>query len=44
YLEVGKVYEVVKTEGHTWHSLYYIDVNGKSIPFNTVCFSSITTE
>ena len=41
YLKVGETYGVTKTEGHTWHTLYYIKVKGESMPFNSVCFSSI---
>lgn len=37
-LEKGQVYEIVKTEVYEWHTHYYIEVDGKEVPFNSACF------
>jgi len=36
YLEVGKEYNVVKTENHTQHTLWWVE--GCDVPFNSACF------
>ena len=40
-LEIGKIYEVVNKEVHSWHTLYYIMVDGVGLSFNSVCFSEV---
>jgi len=41
HLVVGEIYEVTKKEVHSWHTLYYIMVEGVDLPFNSVCFCEV---
>ena len=41
YLVLDKIYEVVRKEVHSWHTIYYIMVDGVGLPFNSVCFCEI---
>jgi len=43
YLEIGKVYKVIKTELHSWHTLYYLE-GFEHNPFNSACFDQALKE
>lgn len=42
YLKVGKIYNRVKKEIHSWHTLYYLE--SFDAPFNSVCFKEVGAE
>lgn len=37
-LKEGETYEVVDKEVHSWHTLFFIEVNGEEMGFNSSCF------
>lgn len=38
FLVKGIIYDRHSVYVHTWHTLFYIEINGKAEPFNSVCF------
>jgi hypothetical protein len=37
-LKEGDTYEVINKEVHSWHTLFFIEIGGKELGFNSSCF------